>query len=188
VAGVEDWQQAAPDGQRVVAAAPLRPRWQRTRYRRDAVPWGLLAWMGLGATGIGHTSRLVLAGVLFAIQVAWVRERHRLHQRPEGMAAWVTGWRAGLPVLLVTDADILMTGLRETWMSSGPPVPAAPAEQVPGLRSVDAVRNRLVLTFADGSTAMYQLREPTRGAAARVVAWAAPVLRERHEPPARQDA
>lgn len=51
-----------------------------------------------------------------------------------------------------------------------------PPEPLGAGRSIDAVGNRLVLTFADGSKATFQLREPKRGAAARFATWAAPVL------------
>lgn len=175
MAGIEDWQAAAPEGQRVAAAAPLRAPWQRTSTYRDGLLLVVIAVICYVTARAGLLPDYPPSALLIVFGL-WMLVRHRFHRRPEGMAAWVTMDRVEIPVLLVTEADVLMTEMAEPRFLRTPPRPLGPGQSIPGLTSIDAVRNRLVLTFADGSTATFRLREPKRGAAARFATWAAPVL------------
>lgn len=175
VADLNSWKPAVPEGQQLVAAAPMIGDW--------AVPFigGIgyqLSWFPIGFAAIALADRINLAlvyGVLVLCHIAFVLWWYLQHPRPDGMAAVLNRRDAG-PVLLVTNCAILAADMRRSSTLVGRAEPAGAARPLPGLLSVEAVGERLVLRFEDGSQACLRQRRRTPGAAARVAALAEPVL------------
>lgn len=174
MATLEDWQPAVPSGHRLLAAAPLTGDWGFP----ESAPWlggvllGIAYPVGTSSFWVG-LSLYVAAAVGIVVRILWWRRRH---PPPTGMAAILDVRRGDGPVVLVTDAAILATNMRLSSRLTGRARPTATAGTLPGLVAVDVRGRLLLLTFADGSTACMRQRSPTKGAAERVAALAAPVL------------
>jgi hypothetical protein len=181
MADLQDWQPAVPPGQQLLAAAPVsyeRPIPPTVRFLAFAVVYFLAFVVDprIGPVPLAPIFLLALVGAL----VGWELWGQRQRRRRTGMAVAVQHPYVREPALLVTDGDILVTEMRTSWWSSRPTAqPIGPGRPVPGLVAMDAEKERLVLSFADGSRATLWPRQPKRGAAARVAALAAPVLERR---------
>ena len=178
MAGLDDWQPAAPEGHRLLAAAPLTGDWG----------WPVLPPVAIGAFGglnpLLWTAPPYGVGVYCALLVglaAYVVRWRRAHPHPSGMAAALDVPRRTGPVVVVTDSAVLMAAMKASRYD-GRATATGPGSAVRGLVGIEAVGERLVLSFADGSTASMRQRVRTKGAAARVAALAAPVLGSRNAP------
>lgn len=109
------------------------------------------------------------------------------HRSPTGMAVILRG-RSNGPVLLVTDLTVLATDIESSSRFTGRVRPSGPGGTLPGLVAIEAEGEQLILVFADGSKARLRQRSPTKGAAARVAAFAAPVLQRQRLDDARTAA
>lgn len=180
------WEPAAPDGQRLVAAAPLIGDWVPSFGR---VPILLSPFYGGSAalirTPLGLTIFLIGYVVGFVILLGWVRRWGRHHPRPTGMAAILGGGRLKAPVLVVTDAAVLLTETEGPSLRVSRVRPAGVGRPIPGLVTLDAAGERLIARFDDGSETALRQRMPVRGAAAETMAevarLAAPVVRRQRD-------
>ncbi|MEO5679946.1 MAG: hypothetical protein ABIS47_09790, partial [Acidimicrobiales bacterium] len=175
----------APDGQRLLAAAPLIGDW---------VPFGgnRLLLLSFFSSTIAFNQalldyRVVLVGyvAVLAVILGWIWRWRRHHPKPTGMAATLGGSRSKAPVLVVTDAAVLLTESSRPRLGTTRIRPAGVGRPLPGLVALDAEGERLVARFEDGSETALRARSPRQGAAAESMAevarLAAPAVRRQRE-------
>ncbi|MEO7517317.1 MAG: hypothetical protein ABIY58_01005, partial [Acidimicrobiales bacterium] len=107
------WEPAAPNGQRLLVAAPLIGDWVPSMRINPllAVLFGGVVGgtQGLIQSVLGSGTVLIVYAVALAFLFGWRLRWRRHHARPSGMAAILGSSRKRAPVLLVTDAAVLLT-------------------------------------------------------------------------------